>query len=214
MASLPNQYPHLALHLTDRALTPILSSSSSSQPPKSQPAKTFSTSPPSASSSDEEDNSPAEDDTATLQTLSLAHLTATALTAYDTAKRLDRGAPLRTMVEYPDNGPVVLYSYMCPMGLVFGTPGAAQNNNLDTGEEEHRHPPLQLSDDEEDGGREVQETEDEDPEGPNAPPMLIGTVIAPRGEHLRDARRAAGRLERVGRGFQAEWVAEGGGGVD
>lgn len=189
MAHLPTQYPHLALHLTDRALTPIISSSPNQQP------KTFSTSPPpssSTSSSDDETGSP-EDDTATLQTLSLAHLTATALTAYDTAKRLDRGAPLRTMVEYPDNGPVVLYSYLCP--------------TLDT---ETQHPPLQLSDEPQENQEEQQEQQDEqDTDGPNAPPMLIGTVIAPRGDHLRDARRAAGRLERIGKGFQAAWIAQG-----
>lgn len=27
------------------------------------------------------------------------------------------------MVEYPDGGPVVLHSYMCPMGLALGAPG-------------------------------------------------------------------------------------------
>lgn len=49
-------------------------------------------------------------------------------------------------------------------------------------------------------------------ESPNAPPMLISTVVAPRAEDLREARRAAGRLERIARVFQAEWVVEGGGG--
>lgn len=49
-------------------------------------------------------------------------------------------------------------------------------------------------------------------ESPNAPPMLISTVVAPRAEDLREARRAAGRLERIARVFQTEWVVEGGGG--
>jgi len=48
-------------------------------------------------------------------------------------------------------------------------------------------------------------------EGANAvqlPPLLIGTVIAARTEDAGEARRAAGRLERLGKEFQREWVHE------
>ncbi|KAF3761171.1 hypothetical protein M406DRAFT_296749 [Cryphonectria parasitica EP155] len=126
-----------------------------------------------------------------LQSLSLAHLTTTALASYDTAKRLDHGAPLRTMVEHAGAGPVVLHSYLCPISerqqprqvahLVLEENGLAKNN---------------------DG--------DDDGDGPNAPPMLITTVVAPGAEEIRDARRAAGRLERIARVFQTDWAAEGG----
>ncbi|KAK7700177.1 hypothetical protein SLS64_011197 [Diaporthe eres] len=44
---------------------------------------------------------------------------------------------------------------------------------------------------------------------PSDPPMLTSTVVAPRAEDLREARRATARLEKVARGFQAEWVSTG-----
>lgn len=47
-------------------------------------------------------------------------------------------------------------------------------------------------------------------DGPNAPPMLINTIVAPAADELRDARRAASRMERIARVFQTEWIAEGG----
>lgn len=49
----------------------------------------------------------------------------------------------------------------------------------------------------------------------NAAPVLFGIVVAPdAAEHGGEARRAAGRLERVAREFQAAWAEEqaGGGG--
>ncbi|RYP58056.1 hypothetical protein DL769_009131 [Monosporascus sp. CRB-8-3] len=43
-------------------------------------------------------------------------------------------------------------------------------------------------------------------EGVNTPPMLVGVVVAPSADEALDARRAAARLERVGRGVQARWA--------
>lgn len=265
MASLPSQHPHLALHLSDRALTPIISSSSSSSTTtpknsskphassKPRPPKTFSTSPPSSSEDDVEDS---EDDDDSQQDVdqeqdekfqALSELTSTALASYDTAKRLEKGAPLRTMVEYPgQDGPVVLHSYMCPMSLTLGIPGRKGSNDslrtaggLVAGDEDggggestttaggnghghghgHRTPTNKLSKlslrntthsdldgtDEEDNHHTTTGSED----SPNAPPMLIGTVVAPKAEDLRDARRAASRLERVAKVFQTEWLSTG-----
>lgn len=51
--------------------------------------------------------------------------------------------------------------------------------------------------------------DDDDPDGPNAPPMLIATVVAPTARDLKEARRAAGRLERIARSLQTQWVVEG-----
>lgn len=295
MASLPSQHPHLALHLTDRALTPIISSSSSSssaaaasKTPSSKPtpskrskhhAPRFSTSPP---SSDEDDRDSAdeqpqeeEDEEPDEQSQALAHLTSTALASYDAAKRLERGAPLRTMVEFPGaEGPVVLHSYMCPMSMTLGVPGRrASNESLDTarggggggatdedraggaagGTETtdavggngtttmtttthnnsnnnsssqrdtptHKFANLALhhihdnntTDDEDDDDNDTDDNDNSNgQESPNAPPMLIATVIAPKAEDLRDARRAAGRLERVAKVFQTQWLAVEGGG--
>lgn len=227
--SLPSQHPHLAIHLTDRALTPVISSSlppaTFSSQPQAKP-KTFSTSPPSSASSSSSSPTASESPTSS-QADSLALLTSTALSSYDTAKRLDRGAPLRTMIEYgspppapPPNkegpgGPVVLHSYMCPMGLVFGAPGARNRRRGSQGSLTTAAAEEDTTEDEGDGkavaSQERVEVENEgegaDGEGPNAPPMFTSTVVAPDASHLRDARRAAGRLERLARVVQTEWVS-------
>lgn len=152
------------------------------------------------------------------------------------------------MVEYPEGGPVVLHSYMCPMGLALGVPGRnTSNTSLHTaagavgsapgsvnGGDDHdqdgdeagggrgggasdavpsraevgrRTPtrPLSFALDPagDDGGGDMEGID------PSDPPMLTSTVVAPRAEDLREARRATARLEKVARGFQAEWVSTG-----
>ncbi|KAH8774753.1 hypothetical protein F5883DRAFT_547559 [Diaporthe sp. PMI_573] len=286
MASLPSQHPSLAIHMTDRATTPLISSavltSSSStahspsqrqlhhskQRKRQHPA--FSTSPPSsatpspsstppsanpdaADDADSDDEDEEEEDEppispASKQAKALTTLSATALLSYDAAKRLGRGAPLRTMVEYPDAGPVVLHSYMCPMGLALGVPGRRNGSSgslhtsagavgsaggsvnggddgghdddggggIDAGRVEgardgghRRRParPLSFGLDPVGGGDEG--TTDMEGIDPSDPPMLTSTVVAPRAEDLREARRATARLEKVARVFQAEWVSTG-----
>lgn len=275
MASLPAQHPRLALHLTDRALTPIISSSSSYSSPTSASQQqqqqhhhnpsskkkktnhsypptrpTFSTSPPESPSDDNDDD---DDDESTPSSPSssvttapqaeeaLSSLSSSALSAYDAAKRLGKGAPLRTMVEYPDGGLVVLHSYMCPMSLALGNPGRnASSASLHTtagGPAHHHHDGVAAAAGPATSGATNGATsrprtptaarplspsaammdlpadwDGEGEESPNAPPMLISTVVAPRAEDLREARRAAGRLERIARVFQTEWAVEGGGG--
>jgi hypothetical protein len=39
-------------------------------------------------------------------------------------------------------------------------------------------------------------------------PMLVGIVVGATADDGKDARRAAARMERVGRQFQKEWIAE------
>ncbi|RYO94038.1 hypothetical protein DL762_000786 [Monosporascus cannonballus] len=46
----------------------------------------------------------------------------------------------------------------------------------------------------------------EEEEGVNTPPMLVGVVVAPSADEALDARRAAAKLERVGRVVQARWA--------
>ncbi|RYP78455.1 hypothetical protein DL771_000640 [Monosporascus sp. 5C6A] len=46
----------------------------------------------------------------------------------------------------------------------------------------------------------------EEEEGVNTPPMLVGVVVAPSADEVLDARRAAARLERLGRVVQARWA--------
>ncbi|KAI0402547.1 hypothetical protein F4802DRAFT_351052 [Xylaria palmicola] len=43
-------------------------------------------------------------------------------------------------------------------------------------------------------------------EDPDAPPMLVGIVVAARAGEALDVRRAAARLERVGREIQGRWA--------
>lgn len=124
-----------------------------------------------------------------------------------------------------------MHSYMCPMGLVFGVPGAGgaarrgSHGSLTTAAAD-----VEGDDDEEGGEGEAEgrtthavgrgggesgggvggggeRAAVNDGEGPNAPPMLTSTVVAPDASHLRDARRAAGRLERLARVVQTEWVS-------
>ncbi|CAN8106244.1 unnamed protein product [Discula destructiva] len=289
MASLPAHHPRLAIHLTDSALTPIISSSSTS--PSSHPSPktitaaasssssrqqkpTFSTSPLSSSSEDayedDDDDDDDDDDQDLPASAPLASLTHAALSSYATAKRLSRGAPLRTMIEYPHAGPVVLHSYLCPMSLALGTPGLGlrrgggnSHNSLTTavgGEKVADHDadaaeaqePVAAAaaaaaaaarkdgtsragmqavkgkdvtiaaggrgeddgvrreyDNDRDDNDNDDDDDDDDPDGHNAPPMLIATVVAPAAGDLKEARRAAGRLERIARSVQTEWVAEG-----
>ncbi|KAI1362144.1 hypothetical protein F5Y08DRAFT_313050 [Xylaria arbuscula] len=44
-----------------------------------------------------------------------------------------------------------------------------------------------------------------DAEDPDAPPLLLGIVVAPSPHEALEARRAAARLERVGREIQGRW---------
>ncbi|KAJ4418326.1 hypothetical protein N0V82_005607, partial [Gnomoniopsis sp. IMI 355080] len=139
--------------------------------------------------------------------------------------RLTHGAPLRTMVEYPaPRGPVVLHSYLCPMSLALGTPGvrprrsssqgslttaagggAAREGSGSTNEEVAEDDEMVVEGDEEgdDNHSDIDIREDTDV------PMLIATVVAPAAQDLKDARRAAGRLERVAKAVQTEWIAQG-----
>jgi hypothetical protein len=61
------------------------------------------------------------------------------------------------------------------------------------------HPTLYADPDETDN-------DEYDEEDPYAPPMLVGISIAPSVDEVREARRAAARLERVGREIQAHWA--------
>ncbi|KAI0095505.1 hypothetical protein F4814DRAFT_436293 [Daldinia grandis] len=193
MANLPSQHPHLSLHLTDRSLTPLITSAPRS--PTRLEALT-----------------------------SLSHA---ALSAHESASRLGLGAPLRVMVEHADSGPIVLQSFLradaspSPTSTTTTTndtnppstsassstaadpdpgpdPDPEPTNGTPTSIVERRLQQLQLHSDAVDGGPE--------PEDANAPPMLISVVVAPSADEARDARRAAARLERVGRAIQAQWV--------
>lgn len=184
MTNLPSQHPTLSLHLTDITLTPLISSSSSQS-----------------------------------HLESLTSLTTTALTSQAAIQRINLGAPQRVMVEYPDRGALVLQSYLDPATAT----AAAQRNasRPETPQQGHHSRPDTANGDGGGGGgggggsegrpksasygkdssRRSEVSED-------APPMLVSVVVAGSADQAREARRAAEKLERIGREFQREWLED------
>ncbi|KAL3953184.1 hypothetical protein ACCO45_013127 [Purpureocillium lilacinum] len=118
---------------------------------------------------------------------SLTSLTSSALSSQTAAQRAQLGRPQRIMVEYPDAGAVVLQSrknssgpYRDDRGDSLGVAGGGGG-----------------------GGSTGAGARSED-----AAPMLVGVVVAGSSNEAKEARRAAVRLERVGREFQREWAAQ------
>lgn len=109
------------------------------------------------------------------------------------------------MVEYPDRGPVVLYSYLDPRDAVDTTtnnaapatssrPGSAPGSSHGVDQRAPRSEPVPAP--------------YSDPRSEDAAPPLVGVVVAGSADESREARRASARLERVGREIQKEWAAE------
>ncbi|EFQ32374.1 hypothetical protein CGRA01v4_11259 [Colletotrichum graminicola] len=191
MASLPSQHPSLALHLTDRALNPILTSA------RSQP-----------------------------QLEALSSLTTTALTAHAAANRFSLGPAQRIIVEHGPGSPVVLASFLngadaLPNGGEASAAAATANNRASSSA------PSRLVSSGVAAGTTstavssaaasarmgaIPDLGKSGEDSGSAAPMLVGVVAAATGEEAMEARRAAGRLERVGREFQYEWAAEEGAG--
>jgi hypothetical protein len=100
MASLPTAHPALSLHLTDPALTPLVSSSSSSHLRRQSTSSSPSLPPIS--------HSP--------RFAALTDLTTASLTAYSSAVRLGLGQPQRIIIDTTKRGPVILHSFLNPEG--------------------------------------------------------------------------------------------------
>ncbi|KAL7790403.1 hypothetical protein V8C37DRAFT_384241 [Trichoderma ceciliae] len=127
---------------------------------------------------------------------SLTSLTSSAITSQTTAQRANLGRPQRIMVEYPDSGAVVLQSYLDPRESGDGcghSSGPAPASKFKDG-----------SDADVDADVDAARTADD-----AVAPVLIGVVVAASSDDAGEARRAAARLERIGREFQKEWVAQG-----
>ncbi|KAL2206111.1 hypothetical protein CC79DRAFT_1322610 [Sarocladium strictum] len=124
---------------------------------------------------------------------SLTLLTTSALTAQTAIQRAGLGRPQRIMVEYPDRGPVVLQSYLDSPGTGASSSAAAISSSA--------NPSTTTAGEADEDSTAAAKAEE-------PAPMLVGVVVAGSADEAREARRAAGRLERVGREFQKEWAGE------
>ncbi|KAM0424587.1 hypothetical protein ACHAPT_010113 [Fusarium lateritium] len=139
---------------------------------------------------------------------SLTSLTSSALSSQTAAQRLGLGRPQRLMVEYPERGPVVLHSYLDPRDTaeassssnVAAAPPPVSSSSRPGSAPGSSHGPESRS--------EASPSAKDDPRSEDAAPLLVGVVVAGSADEAREARRASARLERVGREFQKEWVAE------
>ncbi|TFB06205.1 hypothetical protein CCMA1212_002242 [Trichoderma ghanense] len=135
---------------------------------------------------------------------SLTSLTSSAITAQTAAQRANLGRPQRIMVEYPDSGAVVLQSYLDPRES--GGGGLAESEAGSVSKYKHDHGHDVDADAEVDVDADDATVRTADDAGP---PVLIGVVVAASSDDAREARRAAARLERIGREIQKEWAAQG-----
>ena len=231
MANLPSQHPNLSLHLTDSALTPLITSARAQSHLESltalshtaldahESAQRFGLGAPQRIMVEHGANGPV-----VLQSFLNPHPPTTATTdtnpqtplrSRNNTPRQHQGA-LALAVE--NRAPAATYTTTTPTTPIAtatstteahlrGGAGADEDEDEEPLEEQLRtysiNPsanPSVLDDDEEE-----EEEEEGDKEDPNAPPLLLGIVIAPSPDETGEARRAAARLERVGREIQGRW---------
>lgn len=131
---------------------------------------------------------------------SLTSLATSALSSQTAAQRVGMGAVERIMVEYP--GAVVLQTYL--QGSEDGN--SSNNNRSSTTMTRGGSISTSASKKTTTTTGEGEEGEGEEEEDMGAP-RLVGVVVAGRKQEAGEAKRAAARLERVGREFQSQWAA-------
>ncbi|KAM3082593.1 hypothetical protein ACMFMF_002250 [Clarireedia jacksonii] len=192
-----NSNSNLSLHLTDSTLIPLLSSSTSTS--AAQPTSSHSP-----------------------QATSLTSLASTALTAYDTSLRFNYGLPERIIIESESSGAILLHSFLNPPSsssksthrrrvpvpdLLNGLSSIRGREILSAAREEVRplsgttegsrnHSPTRNDSQEEVHPEEMKES---------LAPLLVGTVVVRSANEMIEARKAAQKVEKVGKQFQREW---------
>jgi hypothetical protein len=133
---------------------------------------------------------------------SLTSLAHSALTSQAAVQRANLGRPQRIMVEYPDRGPVVLQSYLEPRaGSAAAAAVTSASYNASPAMATALLEPPNLNSSAKGDAASLRQDD-------TAAPVLIGVVVAGSADDVREARRAASRLERAGRDFQREWTTE------
>ncbi|KAJ6779587.1 hypothetical protein PWT90_04751 [Aphanocladium album] len=137
---------------------------------------------------------------------SLTSLATSALTSRTAASRVGMGAVERIMIEYPSPAAaaVVLQSYLHvpePPSLPLSDADTTASSSTTT---------TTTTTTTMGGGKNLgaEDGEGEDQSGTiSSPPRLVSVVVAGRPQDASEARRAAARLERIGREFQSQWSA-------
>lgn len=216
MANLPRQFPDLAIHLTDQARTPIITSSAeehqeTQSQSQTQPLDDDSVSPTSQAVGPQVLPKPSRQQRAQ----ALDDLTATALRARDAAARLGLGAdlPIATTTTPgqevdPEASTAALIAAlgMTPpehLVVTYNTGAVVIESFLDgshAGNGDINGPNGH--------GINTQNGHGNGIGSDREAPLLVGVVAAPDAQSLGDARRATARLERIGRQVQYEFVAQ------
>ncbi|KAI1140360.1 hypothetical protein F5Y05DRAFT_378106 [Hypoxylon sp. FL0543] len=212
MANLPSQHPHLALHLADRAFTPLITSSRTR--PQLDALTSLSHSALSAHESalrlglgspqrimvEHADGGPVllqsflradahpHAASSTTNTNTTATVTANPSSTSSARATTANGEP---SADDPNEAP----SPVSPSAEASAVERRLQQLQL--------HGSSSVALDDAGATTPTLETGEEDA---NTPPMLVGLVVAPSADEARDARRAAARIERVGREIQARWA--------
>ncbi|KAI0142262.1 hypothetical protein GGR57DRAFT_486274 [Xylariaceae sp. FL1272] len=217
MANLPSKHPHLSLHLTDRALTPLITSSRSQSQLSSLTSLT--------STSLTAHETVLRLGLGTPQRIMVEHGNGPVLLqTYITPQPQPQPPPSSheqstTNPTDEDPEPSQAAAHLASLSL---SPSENQPSNsthqgaLSLAAESRLGADLSTSTLRD--GAEAEEphtlfldsptgTEDE-----SSPPMLVGIVVAPSSDEALDARRAAAKLDRVGREIQERWGEVMGGG--
>lgn len=194
----PTDKTRLALHLADRALSPIFCSANAEA---------------------------TTDISGVTQASALSSLTNTGVTAYDISQRVGAGTPLRIIVETKRSGPLLLTSYLNPPSTGTRDNQSSSRNKTKSSGSDIRD--LCCRSDSDKIGFSTKCTQkyftntsdstigqDFKNEGQNtygyspSPPLLIASVIARSSTEAPEAKKAMTRLVRAGRECQIAWIKE------